>query len=473
MSLHKTSILFSFIAFLFFPYVHAGFIAGTLVKTVDGFIPIEKLAVGDKVFAFDEQADAFLLHTITDINFHKVTHLIHINVHCSASDADIITDADQPFYLPADREWCCAQDLKLGMVLQSYYEQRIVVKNVEEVDTNAVVYDLTLNDPHTFCVTSDGIVAHNLVIVVPLTLGLVSALKVVGTGLATYLLYEFVVQTTKATIDYDLNISNSNLFGSIDSRNNVPGHGKSDALGMGQADSGRHLDGQLYRTSVMQPTNSPTPYCGNSNLPKSPAVHDTRSFPVPKVEPDSGIGCGTGLLTPSQEQDKNRPSCDQGAGKGEERGCGTGLLSTPQTLKNDRPSCVQSGNKGNSEWGPCIVSTPEDVHGEYESSAGNFIYPEKDQGMVYTKNGSRPKTPDSNGAQAPGMPRPENDYFPPKNWNGEKVRSPRGYGWPDKGGNIWVPTGPKGHGGPHWDVQNPKGKYQNVFPDDKLTDNWK
>ena len=59
----------------------------------------------------------------------------------------------------------------------------------------------------------------------------------------------------------------------------------------------------------------------------------------------------------------------------------------------------------------------------------------------------------------------------PKKWNGKKVRSPngRGYGWPDNKGNVWVPTGPEvpgndPHGGPHWDVQGPKGRYKNIYP---------
>jgi len=54
----------------------------------------------------------------------------------------------------------------------------------------------------------------------------------------------------------------------------------------------------------------------------------------------------------------------------------------------------------------------------------------------------------------------------PKNWDGKKVNSPNGraYGWPDKKGNIWIPTGPKGHGAPHWDVQLAKGGYKNILP---------
>ncbi|WP_211327766.1 polymorphic toxin type 37 domain-containing protein, partial [Solilutibacter pythonis] len=72
------------------------------------------------------------------------------------------------------------------------------------------------------------------------------------------------------------------------------------------------------------------------------------------------------------------------------------------------------------------------------------------------------------GAQAPGMPTADDGYECPKKWDGKKVKSPngRGYGWPDKNGNVWVPTGPGSgaHGGPHWGVQRPGGGYINVYP---------
>jgi hypothetical protein len=37
---------------------------------------------------------------------------------------------------------------------------------------------------------------------------------------------------------------------------------------------------------------------------------------------------------------------------------------------------------------------------------------------------------------------------------------------PDSNGNVWVPTGQGGlaHGGPHWDVQDPNGGYENKYP---------
>lgn len=69
-----------------------------------------------------------------------------------------------------------------------------------------------------------------------------------------------------------------------------------------------------------------------------------------------------------------------------------------------------------------------------------------------------------NDAQAPGKPTEKDGFVPKKNWNGQKVNHRRGWGWPDQKGNIWIPTGPNGHGGPHWDVQKPNGDYENVVP---------
>jgi hypothetical protein len=72
----------------------------------------------------------------------------------------------------------------------------------------------------------------------------------------------------------------------------------------------------------------------------------------------------------------------------------------------------------------------------------------------------------------PGKPTAEDGYTPPKKWDGKLVKNPNGpgAGYPDKDGNVWVPTGTGGaaHGGPHWDVQKPGGGYVNVYPGGKV-----
>lgn len=73
-----------------------------------------------------------------------------------------------------------------------------------------------------------------------------------------------------------------------------------------------------------------------------------------------------------------------------------------------------------------------------------------------------------NDAQAPGIPTEKDGFIPPKKWDGKKCRHPLNgkVGYPDKKGNIWVPTGPGplAHGGPHWDVQTPSGRSKNIYP---------
>ena len=74
--------------------------------------------------------------------------------------------------------------------------------------------------------------------------------------------------------------------------------------------------------------------------------------------------------------------------------------------------------------------------------------------------------------KAPGKPTESDGYKEAKNWDGKLVKNPngRGYGYPASDGKVWVPTGPRpdmAHGGPHWDVQNPGGGYDNVYPGGK------
>ncbi|WP_264940506.1 RHS repeat-associated core domain-containing protein [Sphingomonas caeni] len=78
---------------------------------------------------------------------------------------------------------------------------------------------------------------------------------------------------------------------------------------------------------------------------------------------------------------------------------------------------------------------------------------------------------DPNGAKAPGKPGEDEGFSDPPNgadWGTVEEGPSRGKsGWVDADGNIWVPTGSGGraHGGPHWDVQDRKGRgHVNVYP---------
>ncbi len=87
-------------------------------------------------------------------------------------------------------------------------------------------------------------------------------------------------------------------------------------------------------------------------------------------------------------------------------------------------------------------------------------------GTVLMETKSPPKDAhDPGGAKAPGKPGESEGFKDPK--KGETwAKTPKGWGWLDDKGKVWVPTGPggKAHGGPHWDVQLPGGGYTNIYP---------
>ncbi len=203
----------------------------------------------------------------------------------------------------------------------------------------------------------------------------------------------------------------------------------------------------LNKTTVVLPTSTPT-QTGNLPVPTpfptpvpdkecfppvTPVKPQAECFPpVPQVEPQGGCL----QPVPQVEQPKRSPGS---------------ILGLPRGTWSDLFNNQEGGTPPRSA--KTIVS---------------------DLSRILTKDDQRPALPSkfrpnisaTENAQAPGKPTKEDGYQPPKKWDGEKVKheDTGKYGYPDKDGKVWVPSGPKGHGGPHWDVQKPGKGYDNVYP---------
>jgi RHS repeat-associated protein len=114
-------------------------------------------------------------------------------------------------------------------------------------------------------------------------------------------------------------------------------------------------------------------------------------------------------------------------------------------------------------FGVNILATPGEVAaaaaigGAIGYTAGSIV------DYVLNKNKQEP-CPSAPPASKPSLDDMKNnppthpEYNPPKNWNGAKVKNPNGAGsgWPDRNGDVWVPTDHNGTHGRHYDVQNPR-----------------
>lgn len=119
----------------------------------------------------------------------------------------------------------------------------------------------------------------------------------------------------------------------------------------------------------------------------------------------------------------------------------------PEPIEKPKPGC-----------GEIPQPKVEDNNGGIDTSL--------DKNLILSKE--QEKDPRLTQAGAPGKPTEKDGFIPPKKWDGKKVPHPETgqYGYPDKYGSIWVPSGlgNLAHGGPHWDVIDKHGDHRNVRP---------
>ena len=134
------------------------FVAGTLILTLAGDVPIETITPGDYVWAWDEESGDVALKEVVEIYVNESDILVHLFVNSE----EIITTPGHPFYSPV-KGWTDADDLCAGDVLVLISGQYVVVDKVvhEFVDEPVSVYNFQVKDYHTYFVSSSAVLVHN------------------------------------------------------------------------------------------------------------------------------------------------------------------------------------------------------------------------------------------------------------------------------------------------------------------------
>lgn len=80
------------------------------------------------------------------------------------------------------------------------------------------------------------------------------------------------------------------------------------------------------------------------------------------------------------------------------------------------------------------------IEEQFRKNAG-YNVTEKSDEQKKEEQKKKDKEREESGAQAPGKPTVDDGWEEPKNWNGEKVKTKKGWGYPSRNGEVWVPTG--------------------------------
>jgi len=138
----------------------------TLVSTEFGLVAIKDIKIGDRVWAYNEETG--------ENSLQEVVHLIQKEGQKDLVDIELVTGefitttAGHPFLVPQTREWVNAGELTTGQLLLDFTGSPLSIANVTAYSKQARVYNLTVNNYHTYYVGVGGLLNHNAGICEPL-----------------------------------------------------------------------------------------------------------------------------------------------------------------------------------------------------------------------------------------------------------------------------------------------------------------
>ena len=134
------------------------FVAGTLVLTEDGLIPIEEVEDGMLVWASDPETGETALKPVVQLFRNETTELVHVTVN----GEEIICTNEHPFYSPV-KGWTEACQLRAGDILVLVNGEYVIVEQVQHeiLETPVATYNFEVEDFHTYFVGKSSVLVHN------------------------------------------------------------------------------------------------------------------------------------------------------------------------------------------------------------------------------------------------------------------------------------------------------------------------
>ena len=127
------------------------------VATSDGDVPISELEVGDKVLAYDEDTDNTGEYKISAIHVNEDSIIVHVEI-----DGELVeTTPEHPFYTE-ENSWVAAGDLQVGDHIRKVDGTYGVVEFTETLEQSETMYNLTVENAHTFFVGEGQWLVHNI-----------------------------------------------------------------------------------------------------------------------------------------------------------------------------------------------------------------------------------------------------------------------------------------------------------------------
>jgi YD repeat-containing protein len=137
------------------------FVAGTEVRTDHGLVPIEEIEVGDLVWAGDEVTGDEALRPVVQVFINEGSAILDLEVVDAAGASEVLgTTGEHPFYVEG-RGFVEAHRLELGDRVIATDDRVLTIASTTWRATTDTVFNLEVEDFHTYFVGESGAWVHN------------------------------------------------------------------------------------------------------------------------------------------------------------------------------------------------------------------------------------------------------------------------------------------------------------------------
>jgi hypothetical protein len=136
--------------------------AGTLVVTPDGLVPIEALALGDEVLTRSTSDEPLVERTITALHETPGKPILEIWIQEDGAEPELIEVTPRHPFWVADEGWVDSDQLAPGDQLSTADGDAASVLSVASTARTETVYNLTIDEHHTYFVGTSETWVHNV-----------------------------------------------------------------------------------------------------------------------------------------------------------------------------------------------------------------------------------------------------------------------------------------------------------------------
>lgn len=145
-----------------------GFIAGTLVKTKDTYIPIDQLQENDSVISYSFKEKVLRESKILKVKKEHYNEAIRLTVN----GTEIITSPEHRFFCPLRKgNWKQAKDLQVNDFILKNISDLVRIEKIDKINCEIDCYCLSILNNHNFFISEKDILVHNF-LVLPVFYGL-------------------------------------------------------------------------------------------------------------------------------------------------------------------------------------------------------------------------------------------------------------------------------------------------------------